>query len=101
MLNRDLQGGLLIERVAKGSPADKAGLRGGSVAARMLGRDFLLGGDLVISFGTEAACSSECLVDAHRRFSDSNRLPVTFLRGGIVLETMIDLSLSRMDFLEE
>jgi serine protease Do len=101
LLNRDLQGGLLIERVAKGSPADKAGLQGGSVAARMLGRDFLLGGDLVISFGTEAACSSDCLVDAHKRFSDSNKLPVTFLRGGNVMETTIDLSLSRMDFLED
>ncbi len=33
-LNRDLKGGLLIERVAKGSPADKAGLQGGSVQAR-------------------------------------------------------------------
>jgi serine protease Do len=101
LLNRDLEGGLLIERVAKGSPADKAGLRGGSVAARMLGRDFLLGGDLVISFGTEAACSSDCLVDAHKRFSDSNQLPVTFLRGGVVMETTIDLSLSRVDFLED
>jgi serine protease Do len=101
LLNRDLEGGLLIERVAKGSPADKAGLRGGSVAARMLGRDFLLGGDLVISFGTEAACSRDCLVNAHERFSESNQLPVTFLRGGVVMETTIDLSLSRMDFLEE
>lgn len=101
LLNRSLEGGLLIERVAKGSPADKAGLRGGSVAARMLGREFLLGGDLVISFGTESACSSDCLVDAHQRFSDTNQLPVTFLRGGIVMETTIDLSLSRMDFLEK
>ena len=101
LLNRDLEGGLLIERVAKGSPADKAGLRGGSVAAKMLGRDFLLGGDLVISFGEEAACSSDCLVDAHKRFSDTNRLPVTFLRGGIEIETTIDLSLSRMDFFED
>jgi S1-C subfamily serine protease len=30
IMNHDLEGGLLIERVAKGSPADKAGLRGGS-----------------------------------------------------------------------
>jgi serine protease Do len=37
LMNRDLKGGLLIERVAKGSPADKAGLRGGSVPSRMLG----------------------------------------------------------------
>lgn len=101
LLNRELKGGLLIERVAKGSPADKAGLQGGSVQARMLGRDFLLGGDLVISFGEEEACSSDCLVDANKRFADSDRLPVTFMRGGVVLETTIDLTLSRRDFLEK
>jgi len=101
LLNRDLKGGLLIERVAKGSPADKAGLQGGSVQARMLGRDFLLGGDLVVSFGEEEACDSDCLVEAKKRFSDSDRLPVKFLRGGVVLLTTIDLSLSRRDFLEK
>lgn len=101
LLNRDLKGGLLIERVAKGSPADKAGLQGGSVQARMLGRDFLLGGDLVISFGEEEACNSDCLVEANKRFADSDRLPVKFLRGGVVRETTIDLSLSRRDFLEK
>jgi len=101
LLNRDLKGGLLIERVAKGSPADKAGLQGGSVQARMLGREFLLGGDLVISFGEEEACSSDCLVDANKRFGASDRLPVKFLRGGLVMETTIDLSLSRRDFLEK
>jgi serine protease Do len=101
LLNRDLKGGLLIERVAKGSPADKAGLQGGTVQARMLGRDFLLGGDLVISFGEEEACSSDCLVEANKRFGASDRLPVKFLRGGVVMETTIDLSLSRRDFLEK
>jgi S1-C subfamily serine protease len=101
LLNRDLKGGLLIERVAKGSPADKAGLQGGSVQARMLGRDFLLGGDLVISFGEEEACSSDCLADANKRFANSDRLPVKFLRGGVILETTIDLAPSRRDFLEK
>ncbi len=101
LLNRDLKGGLLIERVAKGSPADKAGLQGGSVQAQMLGRDFLLGGDLVISFGEQEACDSDCLVEANKRFADSARLPVKFLRGGVVMETTIDLSLSRRDFLEK
>ena len=99
MLNREQNGGLLIERVAKGSPADNAGLKGGSVQARMLGRDFLLGGDLVVSFGGEEACDSSCLVEAYRRFSDSDRFPVKFLRGGVVMETTIDLTQSRQDFL--
>jgi serine protease Do len=101
LLNRDIKGGLLIERVAKGSPADKAGLLGGSVPAQMLGRDFLLGGDLVISFGGEEACDNDCLVKANKRFADSDRLPVKYLRRGVVMETTIDLTLSRRDFLEK
>ncbi len=101
LLNRSLKGGLLIERVAKGSPADKAGLQGGSIPAKMLGRDFLLGGDLVISFGNEEACDKECLVEANKRFAGSDQLPVEFLRGGVIMKTSIDLAGSRRNFLEE
>jgi serine protease Do len=100
ILNRDLKGGLLIERVAKGSPADKAGLRGGSVPARMMNRDFLLGGDLIMEFGTEEACNSDCLYEANKHFSGLDRIPVKFLRGGKIMETTIDLSSSRRNFLE-
>lgn len=101
ILNRDLKGGLLIERVAKGSPADKAGLRGGSVPARMMNRDFLLGGDLIMEFGTEEACNSDCLYEANKHFTGLDRIPVKFLRGGKIMETTIDLSSSRRNFLED
>ncbi|MBW1818586.1 MAG: trypsin-like peptidase domain-containing protein [Deltaproteobacteria bacterium] len=101
LLNQDLKGGLLVERVAKGSPADKAGLRGGSVPARLLDRDFLLGGDLIVEFGTREACSSDCLADAPSRFSGMDEIPVIFLRGGKYHKTTIDVSGSRRNFLEE
>lgn len=101
ILNRDLKGGLLIERVAKGSPADKAGLRGGSVPARMMNREFLLGGDLIVEFGTQEACNSECLYEANKHLGGLDRIPVKFLRGGKILETTIDLSSSRRNFLED
>ena len=69
--------------------------------ARLLDRDFLLGGDLVISFGAEEACDSECLVQAGKQFVNADRLPVRFLRSGVVRETTIDLSGSRRNFLED
>ncbi|MFZ0449712.1 MAG: trypsin-like peptidase domain-containing protein [Desulfatiglandaceae bacterium] len=100
LMNRDLKGGLLIERVTKGSPADKAGLRGGSVPSRMLGRDFLLGGDLIVEFGTQEACNSDCLAEANKHFGSTDKIPVKFLRGGKMLETTIDLSGTRRNFLE-
>ena len=101
LMNHELKGGLLIERVAKGSPADKAGLRGGSVPARLLNRDFLLGGDLVVSFGTEEACDTECIVQVGKKYADVDRLPIKFLRAGVTMETTIDLSGNRRNFLEE
>ena len=100
LMNRDLKGGLLIERVAKGSSADKAGLKGGSVPSRMLGRDFVLGGDLILEFGTRDACSSECLADPDKLFSETDKIPVKFLRAGRIMEATIDLSGSRQNFLE-
>ena len=100
LMNRDLKGGLLIERVAKGSPADKAGLQGGSLPSRMLGRDFLLSGYLIVAFVTQEACNSECLVEINRRFGGIDKISVKFQRGGKVPETTIDLSGTRRNFLE-
>ncbi len=99
LLNLDLAGGLLIQRVAKGSPADKAGLRGGSLPAQILGRDTLLGGDLILEFATQEACHSACLVRAHKRLTGMDRIPVKFLRGGKLMETVIDVSATRRNFL--
>jgi S1-C subfamily serine protease len=101
LLNQDLPGGLLIERVVKGSPADKAGLKGGSIPGRILGRDVLFGGDMILEFGTQVACHSECLEHAHERLTKLDRIPVKFLRGGKVIETVIDVSDTRRNFLLE
>jgi len=101
LLNHDLEGGFLIEHVAKGGPAYKAGLQGGTVPARILGRNFLLGGDLVIEFGAEKACNSECLVQAREHLKGLDKFKVKYLRGGKVRETVIDLTTSRQNFLKE
>ncbi len=100
LFNLDLGGGLLILRVVKGSPADKAGLRGGSIPARVSGQDIPLGGDLLLEFGTQETCHSECLAHAHRRISGMDRIPVKFLRGGKTTETVIDVSATRRNFLK-
>ncbi|MEW6667661.1 MAG: trypsin-like peptidase domain-containing protein [Thermodesulfobacteriota bacterium] len=100
LMNRDLKGGLLIERVAKGSPADKAGLRGGTIPSRMLDRDFLLGGDLIVELGTQEVCDSDCLAEVNRHFGGKDKVRVKFLRAGRMQETTIDLSGSRRNFLE-
>ena len=100
IMNHDFEGGLLIERVAKGSPADKAGLRGGSFPGNLMGREFLLGGDLIIQFSTKEICPLECLFDAKKYLVGIDNIPVTFLRGGVKMTTVIDVSQSRRNYLE-
>ena len=101
LLNRELDGGLLVERVAKGSPADRAGLKGGTISGHILGRDFLLGGDLIIELGSVNTCQSECLVDVRKELVGLDRIPVKLLRAGKILDIVIDVSSSRRNFLKK
>lgn len=48
-LNVAQGGGLLVQHVQSDSIAGRAGLRGGSVHASLFDRDFLLGGDIILS----------------------------------------------------
>jgi S1-C subfamily serine protease len=41
--------GVLVEAVSSGSPADKAGLKGGSTQVNIEGTQYLVGGDIIIS----------------------------------------------------
>ena len=99
ILNLDYEGGLLVQNVARGSPAEHAGLRGGTIPARIGERELLLGGDLILEIGSQEACHSECLVRAHTHIHDQSRIPVKFLRGGVVTDVVIDVSATRRSFL--
>ena len=85
--------------MARGSPAEHAGLRGGTIPARIGERELLLGGDLILEIGSQEACHSECLVRAHTHIHDQSRIPVKFLRGGVVTDVVIDVSATRRSFL--
>ncbi len=100
ILNLNVEGGLLVQHVAKGSPADKAGLRGGKVPAQILGQEILLGGDLIVEFNTQEACHSECLVREGSRLAGLDQIPVNFLRSGKMMQTVIDVSATRRNFLK-
>ncbi len=99
VFNINVEGGLLVQHVAKGSPADKAGLRGGAVPAQILGQDILLSGDLIVEFSTQEACDGECLAGEGQRFAGLNQIPVKFLRGGKMMQAVIDVSATRRNFL--
>ena len=98
LLNLDREGGLLIQHVVKGSPAERAGLRGGTIPVELFGVSLLLGGDLVLEFNTQEACHAECLLEAGKHLAGVGRIPVTFLRGGKVMHTELDVSKTRRNF---
>ncbi len=101
LLNLELEteGALLVQRVAKGSPAEKAGIRGGAIPVLMLGQEILLGGDLILALDTQETCHLQCLVHAHKRLAGLDRIRVRYLREGKRLETEVDLSSARQNFL--
>ena len=99
LLNQDLEGGLLIQHVVKGSPADKAGLRGGQFPVQTGNQVLLLGGDLILEIGEQETCHSQCLILAHDRTSHLDKIPIKLLRDGKILNVVVDVSRTRMNFL--
>ena len=100
ILNLDYEGGLLVQRVARGSPADKAGIRGGTLPAEIAGRQLLLGGDLILEMEGQEACHAACLVQSASRIRQHDRIRVKLLRGGTVMEVVLDVSETRRNFLD-
>lgn len=100
LLNIDRDGALLVQRVIKGSPADKAGLVGGKVPAIIAGEELLLGGDLILSIGDQEACHTACLVDSRKHLAGHDAVTLTILRGGVEQRLVLDVSAARRNFLD-
>jgi 2-alkenal reductase len=75
--------GALVAEVRPGTPAARAGLRGGNRRETYNGLDIVLGGDLIVAIGDRAIESSE---DVSRLVAEEllpgQRVAVTVLRGG-------------------
>ena len=77
------QRGALVTEVEPGTPADRAGLRGGSRETEFNGLPVTLGGDLIIRIGSTRIRGSE---DVSRVVTDElapgQKVPVTLVRAG-------------------
>lgn len=83
--------GILVQRVAAGSPAEKMGIRGGTVEAEIGGEEIILGGDVILEVAgiklSEEGGPER--IRAHiRKMSSSEELEVTVLRGGRRVELL-------------
>jgi 2-alkenal reductase len=84
--------GAAVQSVASGSPADRAGLRGGGEQAEFEGLPFCPGGDLIVALDGKPVESAEEVV----RAVNQQRLPgdeilLTVLRGAERLELTVTL----------
>jgi serine protease Do len=100
ILNHDLEGGLLVLSVVKGSPAERAGLKGGRFSADIFGRNVMLGGDLIIEFNGQETCHSACLMEVGEQLGSADTIPVTFMRGGVIRHATIDVSGHRRNLID-
>lgn len=90
-LDLPVQEGLLIERTARGGPAERAGLRGGDRIALAGMRRILVGGDVIIAMDGQKVSSQLdlSLILNHKRPGDTVR--VTLYRGGRKTDLQVTL----------
>jgi len=86
LLQVPLVDGLLVEVVEPGSPADKAGIRGGAMELSIGGSSFLLGGDIVVSLNGAPMNEPEKLTALMRGLKVGSRLKLKLFREGKYLE---------------
>ena len=81
--------GYLIKTVAKGSPADDAGLRGGTTLATIGGQQLVLGGDILLTaegIPVTSGANVKKIRDGLSQKAAGSPITVTIFRAGRVLE---------------
>ena len=96
IFNVPQEAGLLVQRVAEGSPAERLGLRGGHVRATFSDSNMLVGGDIILNVaGYEISGDDTDFDMIHARLStlrDGSRLIVKVLRGGKIIELSAEVA---------
>jgi S1-C subfamily serine protease len=86
--------GLLVQRVAHNSPAERLGLRGGDLPSIVAGEELIAGGDIVLAVDGIALGAENAYEQIRKRMIEiresKGALRVTVLRAGV----MVDLTAS-------
>jgi S1-C subfamily serine protease len=91
-LNMPTSGGLLIQGIEEGSPADGAGLRGASRSVIVGGRYRLgIGGDLIIAIDGNPVNSQDALTHAMSQKRPGEKMVLTIYRGNRTMKATVTL----------
>jgi len=82
VLNLPSSKGILIAQVVKGSPAEKAGLRGGRRPLQIFHQRLIVGGDLIIKIEGREVEATEALTDVIESKNPGDTLQLTVIRNG-------------------
>ena len=79
--------GILIQRVASGSPADRATLKGGTLKASIEGHSLLLGGDIILeALGMNITQKTlGTIIERASELQVGDEITITVVRGGQIL----------------
>jgi S1-C subfamily serine protease len=81
--------GYIVKTVAKGSPADALGIKGGTTTASIAGQELVVGGDIILSVEGIPVGNTDALKQIRQRLnalSPGSPFKVSVLRKGQVLE---------------
>ena len=88
------QRGALVETVASGGPADKAGLKASANKTSINGEQVSVGGDVIIAYGDQTVKSSDDLVTFLARSGSVGQVvTLTILRSGKQMQVQVTLGL--------
>ena len=84
--------GVLVADVACGSPAAKAGIKGGSQQTAIQGQAYVTGGDVITAIDGTAVTSAEQLAAAIMQHKPGDTVTVTVVRDGSTQQLKATLS---------
>ena len=90
-LNLPVESGALVEKVVDGSPADKAGVRGGDTEATLNGVGVALGGDIITEVDGRRVTSMDEVVSAVNRADPGDSIELTLERRGAERTVTVEL----------
>lgn len=83
------EGALLVQSVVEGSPAERAGVRGGELPALIGGTRLVLGGDVILAIEEQKACHRECILHELRNRAEAASVTLTLWREGREIQMQI------------